>query len=202
MPSEHPGSGNNEVRDRTNIVLGTALVSILFILPSGKVAFAAAESERRDAYFVNQFEKIKNAFEIHIQQLDKCIEEIEIFEKKNTELVFEDVECSKFNKMRPDVQELFTQVKSALEEYHAWINSLTENAFEELVKYSSSSQSKLLLITREYLNKHQQLLAQSEQVMQKQMQRLSELEKRSKEVEQQIETNKESEDDQLSNQSN
>ncbi len=190
------------MRNGINIVFGTALVSILLLVPYGKGALAAAETERRDAYFVKQFEKIKNAFEKHIEQIDKCIAQMELFERKDTELVFKDKECSQFDKMRPEAQELFKQVKTSLEEYYAWINSLTEKTFEELVEYSRDSQSKLLAMTREYLNKYEEALTQSERIMHKQAQRLSELEKRSKEVEKELESSRESEVAQPSSQSN
>lgn len=190
------------MRRKLDIVLGTALVLILFLAPNEKAALAASDPEKRDAYFVNQFEKIKNAFEKHIEQLDKCIAQMELFERKDAELVFKDEECSQLDKMRSDARELFSQVKISLEEYYAWINSLTEKTFKELVEYSKDSQSRLLAMTREYLNKYEEALSQSERIMQKQAQRLNELEKKSKEVEQQIESNKESEDAQLSNQSN
>ncbi len=190
------------MRNGINIVFGTALVSILLLVPYGKGALAAADAEKRDAYFVKQFEKIKTAFEKHIHQLDRCIEQMELFERKDTDLVFKDEECSQFDKMRPEARELFRQVKTSLEEYYAWISSLTEKTFEELVEYSKDSQSKLLAMTQEYLDKYKEALTQSERIMQKQVQRLSELEKKSKEVEQKIQSNKESEVTQPSNQSN
>ena len=174
------------MRNGINIVLGTALVFILFLAPSEKAARAAADSEKRDAYFVKQFENIKNAFEKHIQQLDKCIAKMELFEREDTELVFKDEECSQFDRMRPEAQELFKQVRTSLEEYYAWISSLTEKTFEELVEYSKDSQSKLLAMTREYLDKYKAALVQSERIMQKQVQRLGELEEQSKEMERQI----------------
>lgn len=190
------------MRNGINIVFGTALVFTLLLLPYGKGALAASDPEKRDAYFVDQFGKIKTAFEKHIEQLDKCIAQMELFEQKDSELVFKDEECSRFDKMRPEVQGLFKQVKSSLEEYYAWINSLTEKTFEELVEYSKDSQSKLLALTQEYLNKYKEALTQSERIMQKQVQRLNELEKRSKEVEKELESSRESEATQPSSQSN
>lgn len=190
------------MRNGINIIFGTALVSILLLVPYGKGSLAASDAEKRDAYFVDQFGKIKSAFEKHIEQLERCIAQMELFERKDTELVFKDDECSRIDKMRPEAQELFRQVKTSLEEYYAWISSLTEKTFEELVEYSKDSQSRLLAMTQEYLDKYKEALTQSERIMQKQAQRLSELEKRSKEVENELDSSRESDDAQPSSQSN
>lgn len=166
----------------------TFLVFVLYITVVSNVAFAESENEQLDSYYTNRFEEFNKAFEEHIQQLDKCIAEMEVFEKKDTKLVFNDAECSKLDKMRPEAQDLYEKTRAVLEEYYRWISSLTEKTFDELVKDSNHSQSMLLASTREYLTRHKKALRQSERVMEKQVRRLEEMEQRIKEAEQQIES--------------
>lgn len=180
----------------------TSLAFFLYITVNVNAAFAESGNENRDSYYVKQFEQFNQAFEAHIGQLEKCIVEMETFEKKDTELVFNDVECSKLDKMRPEAQDLYDKTRAALEEYYRWISSLTEDTFRELVKFSNSSQSILLESTRKYLMKHKEAVAQSERIMQKQVRRLEEMEQRIKEAEQQMESSKEAVDPPAGSQSN
>lgn len=180
----------------------TSLAFFLYITVNVSAAFAESGNENRDSYYVKQFDKFNQAFEMHIGQLEKCIAEMEMFEKEDTGLVFNDVECSKLDKMRPEAQDLYEKTRSALEEYYGWISSLTEDTFRELVKYSTSSQSMLLESTRKYLTKHKEAVAQSERIMQKQVRRLEEMEQRIKQAEQQIDSTQEEDNSEVGTKSN
>ena len=112
------------------------------------IALAASESENQDSFYALEFEKFSEQFEQHIQQLDKCIAEMEAFENQSTDFVFKGEDCSRLNDMRTEARRLYDEARALLEKYIQWIGSLTESTFTELVKLSNSSQSMLLTAMR------------------------------------------------------
>lgn len=158
----------------------------LFVLPMTNVAWAASENENQDSYYALEFEKFSEQFEQHIQQLNKCIAEMEAYENQTTEFVFKGEDCSRLDDMRTEAQQTYNDARALLEKYIQWIGSLTEKTFAELVKLSNSSQSMLLTSMRSYLDKQNEVLLKSERIMQKQTQRLEEMEQRIEDAEKQL----------------
>ncbi len=147
---------------------------------------AATENENPDSFYAIEFEKFSSKFEEHIQMLDRCMAEMEAFENQSTEFVFKGEDCSRLDDLRTEARQLYNDARALLEKYIQWIGSLTESTFAELVKLSNSSQSMLLTAMRGYLDKQNEVLLQSERIMERQSRRLEEMEQRVKEAERQL----------------
>ncbi|HSS64180.1 MAG TPA: hypothetical protein VLS27_07080 [Gammaproteobacteria bacterium] len=190
------------MRNQTDVTPITSLVSILLLSLSGNVAHAESDNANLDSFFAMEFEKFNEAFENHIRQLDKCMEEMDGFEENGAELSFSGAECSKLEEMRADAQRLHSEVRAALEEYLHWISSLTGGTFKQFVERSDSAQSTLLGSMKTYSTRHKQVLARSERIMEKQVRRLSELEQRIREAQRRTGSSREGEVSRESGKSN
>ena len=181
------------IRNRPNVASIVSVIFILLFLSNGNIALAAAENENLDSFYAEKFVNLNLALGAHIQQIGRCLAEIDTFEKDDKELFFATAECSKFSKMRSDAQDLINEAKTVSEEYLRWVESLTDNNFQKLVKRSRSSQAMLLASIGIYVTKHKKALIRFERVMEKQQQRLREFERLVQETRQQIESDAENE---------
>ena len=90
-------------------------------------AGAQTGQERLATFYFSEIRAFKMAFEKHLEQLDKCLDEIDRFERY--EMFLEPVECPAFNEMRRGAGALLKDIKPAIQAFKDTLQDLAESGY-------------------------------------------------------------------------
>ena len=91
------------------------IITIIIFCTPVLFGVAQAQHERLDAFYADEFKKFNKTLERHIEQLDKCLAEMDRFEAG--EFLLEPIECPAFDKMRRRVPALLEDIKLVMVSY-------------------------------------------------------------------------------------
>ena len=120
----------------------------IFIVLLGLVTFTfthaaksadVSEYNKLDSFYAGEFKKFNNVFNGHITQIDKCLKEMDAFEKGD--IFKEPIECKNFNAMRPDTASLIEEIQVVTKSYGNWLKQVPQEESSELslTEYNNSS---------------------------------------------------------------
>ncbi len=127
------------------------------------VAQAQEKYERLDAFYADEFKQFNQVFEKHIEQLDKCLTEMDRFEAG--EFLLEPMECPAFDKMRRRVSALLDDIKLVRASYRDWLIALQRaDAPDTATQQSSLPSSETGVLIQIYKVKYKRAMLQSARV--------------------------------------
>ena len=157
---------------KTGIILSFVVV---LLLPGVEATSAASGTEKLDSFYATEFKKFNEAFEKHIQQVDKCLGEMDRFEKGD--IFLDPIECPKFDKMRPEAASLLKEIKVVVESYVKWLNILSDETVENATKLSSPANNMTNALIQIYSTKFQKALIQTKRVRKQEEELVNEINK-------------------------
>lgn len=145
---------------------------IILILLGMEVASADSGTETLDSFYAAELNKFNEAFESHIEQLDKCLSEMERFEKG--EVFLEPTECAKFDESRPYAASLLEEVEIVMKSYAKWLDAIVD---DNAIKNSSAASNMTNALLQIYSTKFQKALIQTMRVRKQEEQLVNEINK-------------------------
>ena len=109
------------------IIFSFIFVPLLLVI---EVVSAESGTEKLDSFYFEEFNKFNMAFEKHAQQVEKCLKEMERFEKG--EIFLDPQDCPKLNEMRLDAVSLLEEVQVVINSYESWLKiEFNDNATKQ-----------------------------------------------------------------------
>jgi len=141
-------------------LVASLIIALLFSLPP---VTQAQSSSYLDQFYADEIDRFNRAIEKHIKQVDKCINEMDRFEKG--EVFLDPVECPKLNRMLDEVLALIGNVKIVLTSYQAsLIREIKKGVSEDNFPKTEAPMSRSASLMRVYSVKIQQAQLQSKRV--------------------------------------
>jgi len=177
------------------VLLRVLILLVVLIFPHPSVPQQSAYDDLIK-FYANEMNRYSEVLEKHILQLDKCLGEMNQFEKG--QFLLEAVECPKFNRMKTKISSLLDELKAVMKSYANWLKDIANSnlPIDSFAK-SYAAQSQVDTLLRIYLVKTKQAQIQTQRIqklekkltkefeglseMLKEFQQLEELKKQGKE---------------------
>lgn len=145
---------------------------LLLFLPGVAVTSPASGAEKLDSFYAAEYKKFNEAFGKYVQQVDKCLGEMDRFEKG--EVFIDPIECPKFDQIRHEAASLMEEIKVVMESHVEWLNTLSDNNVTKLSLPASNMTNALIQI---YITKYQKALLQTKRVRKQEEEIVNEIKK-------------------------
>ena len=130
----------------------------ILVLPAS--VFPESGTEKLDAFYAKELTELNEGFESLIEQLDKCLGEMDKWEQGDVFL--EPVECLKLNEMRLGRPAFFKEVEAVVESTAEWLNNLPN---QDQATLSLPAADMTLSLLQVFSVKHQQVKVQTERIL-------------------------------------
>ncbi|MFQ5882347.1 MAG: hypothetical protein ACE5I9_07730 [Candidatus Methylomirabilales bacterium] len=176
-------------------ILATIVNLFVGLILTSSLAAQQPSYGHLDQFYAEEIDRFNRAFEKHIKQADKCLNEMDRFEKG--EIFLEPVECPKFNQMRPKARELLGEVKIVMKSYGGALeDAIKAGAPTGIFRKTVVPMSRANSLIRIYGVKFQQAQLQSKRVQKLEKELVKELEglgRVLKELQKEFQSNQETE---------
>ncbi len=157
------------------LILAVALIFGTSVAALMDQARAQTGHERLATFYFSEIHAFNLAFVKHLEQLDKCLDEMDRYE--GGEVFLDPLECSAFNETRPVAGALLEDIKLIFQSYIDTLQNLTEsgyagNAYDQVME----EQMEAGALVKLYSVKFQQAKIQTERVRKAESEIVKELE--------------------------